>query len=287
MKNKFLTWAASHKLLLGGIAIVLAAGTLGAINYSGGVFWPWWLPFPSFNLINNTAENSVPCEATYEKHIHAIPGFIIRGFVIAPEIATGAKIRYQTIAVKIDKAMATYYYPLWKNRSKIITLDTNGYNTLRGAFAFTVGEVNLSGRGGFEELKGLTCLEYLNLSGWYWIGNRNIIGIEYLTSLVQLDLSDNPNIKDISLLGKLTNLEALNLNNTGVKDISALQNLTKLKVLDLSNTAVTDIKPLAKLSDLLELKIYNTPISDFTPLQGLSKLTRIFPEIKDISNEAD
>ena len=269
MRNKFLTWVSSHKLLAGVISVILIGSVaLAAVNnYPGEVFWPWWLPYPSFNLTNNTVENPIPCKTTYEEHVHGMPGLLtIRG---------QGNVNYFTTRKNIDETMRHFYWPMYRDKDSIITLNNTSYTTLQGSFSFTVGTVNMTGRGGFEELKDLTCLEYLQLSGWWWINDNNFTGIEDLQNLLQLDLGETK-ITDITLIGKLIKLEALSLQGNAITDFSPLEKLINLKVLDLSNTKISDLKPLAKLTELYELKLFNTPITDITPLASLTKLRRLY-----------
>lgn len=80
------------------------------------------------------------------------------------------------------------------------------------------------------------------------------------------------NIEDI---GKLTNLQFLNLhNNHNIDDISFLENNINLQRLEIGYTNVTDISPLRNLTNLNYLGVKNCPIQDFSPADFIPEIFR-------------
>lgn len=78
------------------------------------------------------------------------------------------------------------------------------------------------------------------------------------------------NIEDI---GKLTNLQFLNLhNNHNIDDISFLENNINLQRLEIGYTNVTDISPLRNLTNLNYLGVKNCPIQDFSPADFIPEI---------------
>ncbi|AZR72908.1 hypothetical protein BBF96_05590 [Anoxybacter fermentans] len=121
-----------------------------------------------------------------------------------------------------------------------------------------------------------------------YISIDSLEGIEYLTSLTWLDLSDN-NISDISYLAELSNLVYLDLRSNSISNISPLANLINLEQLDLSNNLISDITSL-KLKNLTELNLAGNLITDISVLSGLTalnKLTLSDNQINDIRDLSD
>ncbi len=82
---------------------------------------------------------------------------------------------------------------------------------------------------------------------------KNIEGIEYCTSLAELDLSASQ-ISDISALAGLS-LTELDLSDNQISDISALAEQTSLTELDLSDNQISDISAVAGLTSLTKLDL--------------------------------
>jgi len=103
-------------------------------------------------------------------------------------------------------------------------------------------------------------------------GIESITGAEYLTGVINLDLSGNQ-ISDISPLNGLTELEALNVANDPVTSIAPLAGLTNLMQLSIDNTQVKDLTPIASLANLRELTLGTLPtneVSSPASIRGLS-----------------
>ncbi len=117
----------------------------------------------------------------------------------------------------------------------------------------------------------------------------------------------NPSPEDLLLLGKLKNLERLDLHNSQIDKLDGLVGLTKLKFLnltytpvvdlaplkafseleslDLSYTTVEDISPVSKLKNLKTLILYGVPIQSIAPLKELSLLNRLNLSNTGVSDE--
>lgn len=103
------------------------------------------------------------------------------------------------------------------------------------------------------DLQGLT---RLSIYGGYDEQNYDLTGIEHLTGLTNLSLT-NCGIDDISQLESLTNLTSLNLTDNHISDISALQNLTNLKTLRLRGNYIDDYSPVSAFYDNLTSKDFS------------------------------
>jgi Leucine-rich repeat (LRR) protein len=85
----------------------------------------------------------------------------------------------------------------------------------------------------------------------------------------------NPDLYNISLLSKLTNLEELQFYNVKVGNLEPIANLTNLKELRLRKLPAGNLEPLRNLKNLKELWLYEMPISDIEPLGNLKNLEEI------------
>lgn len=61
------------------------------------------------------------------------------------------------------------------------------------------------------------------------------------------------NVKDITPLRELNQLELLNLSNNRISDVSPLSELEKLLYLDLSQNYIKDVSPIRRQIDLIKI----------------------------------
>lgn len=87
-----------------------------------------------------------------------------------------------------------------------------------------------------DEIKNLMKLETLNLN---YASLDSLDGIENLTQLKSLLLTRANQITDFSPIGKLKNLEELDLAGTNIKDVTDIKNLEKLAQINLADTKVS------------------------------------------------
>lgn len=122
--------------------------------------------------------------------------------------------------------------------------------------------------------------------------------INQLKELVNLTISGKKDniweIRDLSQLGTMTNLQILSLDYTKVSDLSSLNNLVNLDLLSIANTEtvelsplfnlknlnisgtqITDIEILNKFKNLEELNISNNNISNIDPISSLFNLKKL------------
>ncbi|MFW9970462.1 MAG: leucine-rich repeat domain-containing protein, partial [Candidatus Odinarchaeota archaeon] len=102
----------------------------------------------------------------------------------------------------------------------------------------------------------------------------------FLTHLTCLTVSggDVPQISEIDEikgLGKLVNLEELDLTYNEISEIKNLDRLVKLKKLDLSKNCIEEIKGLQNLSHLEDLNLECNKISEIKSLEHLINLERL------------
>ncbi len=105
--------------------------------------------------------------------------------------------------------------------------------------------------------------------------------ISNLKNLKKLTISAHPDediweIKDLSPLENLANLEVLDISCTQVSNLQPIRNLTNLKSLHIFQTEVKDLTPLKNLTNLEYLLIFHTQISDLNPIESLTNLREIY-----------
>lgn len=84
---------------------------------------------------------------------------------------------------------------------------------------------------------------------------------------------------------KCTDLEYLTLHNMGIDDISALGVMTKLIALELDYNNISDLTPLAGMKNLRSVNLGNNRVSDITPLLKLTDLENLYIEYNRISDD--
>ena len=132
----------------------------------------------------------------------------------------------------------------------------------------------------------ITVEEMATLGPRFEVPNRGIqdlTGLQFATSLRQLNLNDNE-ISDLSPLAGLINLRELWINHSLVSDISPLRGLTSLTKLWLRRSLVSDLSPIAGLTNLRSLSLRGNPISNISPLRGLINLTELWIDDTSVSD---
>jgi len=114
---------------------------------------------------------------------------------------------------------------------------------------------------------------------------QTLEGMQYLTSLYVLDLSDH-DFDDLRPINGLRNLHTIYLSDTNVSDFSPLKNLPFLQSLSITYHARVDLSSLPMESPLFELKLIKNNIRDIGPLAALNNLSHLDiggNEIRDLS----
>ena len=136
----------------------------------------------------------------------------------------------------------------------------------------------------FSALAGLTKLERLNISV---SGTNSTAGLENLTELRDLSISDSSNsgytfyVSDLSFLSGLTKLQTLDFAASGLASLKGMENLTDLREATFygSDATYTDVDPLANLTKLQRLRLPmhgNSPVAfDASGRAGLTELVEL------------
>jgi hypothetical protein len=94
----------------------------------------------------------------------------------------------------------------------------------------------------------------------------------------------NPDVYDISLLSKLTNLEKIIFYNVKVRNLEPITNLRNLKEVQLRKLPASNLEPFRNLKNLKKLQLYEMPVRNIEPLRNLTKLEEIRMYNVDVKN---
>lgn len=109
----------------------------------------------------------------------------------------------------------------------------------------------------------------------------NCLPLGKLVNLEILNLNSNADLGDISCLSNLTKIRALGLEGaTKISSITSIQKLTSLRYIFLNLTQVQDIEPLAKLPMLEGVDLSQTPVPSVEPLAKLERLEHISFDVR-------
>jgi len=123
----------------------------------------------------------------------------------------------------------------------------------------------------WSPIKGLTALTHLELTHSDLKSAGVLSGMKQLK---RLNLSESKDLKDISGLRMLTDMEQLRLDDCPVTSLDAVAGMDGLHVLSAAGTKVTNISPLSNLSDLRSVDLQRTGVMNFDPLLGSAKSLR-------------
>ncbi len=146
---------------------------------------------------------------------------------------------------------------LWKITQFTIPADATDYHALSYMIYLESLTVESGIPGQFSNLKNVKSLKTLSV--------RN-------TALTQ---------EDANVIGSLTSLENLTLDDCRLTTSAPLASLISLKHLDLSNNDIGDISAILSMSELSELNMHRNALKDLSAIAGCKKLT-----VLDISNNS-
>ena len=124
-----------------------------------------------------------------------------------------------------------------------------------------------------DSLKKLTELKEIHISE---NNIKDLSPLEELVNLEDLDISNNPDIKSLDVLKNLTNITELKINNAKkVTDFSPISKLKKLDDLTIIRSGLTDVSFLKGLNEITEMSLQNNQISDINPLVEMANLREV------------
>lgn len=146
---------------------------------------------------------------------------------------------------------------------------------LKKQLAISADSVNLA------DIKRITSIKQLDISNNTYV--QTLDPLTQLYGLASLNISGTK-ISDLAPIRNLTELVDLNLSNTEIHDLSTLKYASKLERLVINNTQVTNVASLEKMIDLQSLEMRGTAVTDFSPLSNLVQLQQVDLTGTQISN---
>lgn len=114
-------------------------------------------------------------------------------------------------------------------------------------------------------------------------GNKNLSNLSALTKVESLSLSDC-GITSLLEIDGIDSVKTLVLNDNAISSLDGVENLSEVVTLNISNNKLTSIDGIEKLENLQSLNISNNQISSLNKVSELKKLTVLFADNNTISN---
>ncbi|PEC52581.1 internalin, partial [Bacillus cereus] len=130
-----------------------------------------------------------------------------------------------------------------------------------------LGRENLNAPITKEDLLKIKTLEILKEKGKEI---KNLTGLEYMTNLENLTL-EGIGLKNIEFISNLKQLTDVNLSHNKIEDVTPLSSLENLQWLNLADNRIKDASVLGSMLDLLSLKLAGNEIRDVRPLIQLGQ----------------
>ncbi|QWU43493.1 NEAT domain-containing protein [Bacillus sp. NP247] len=99
---------------------------------------------------------------------------------------------------------------------------------------------------------------------------KDITGLEYMTNLEKFTL-EGVSLKNIEFISNLKQLNDVNVSHNQIEDITPLSSLKNLQWLNLTDNRIKDVTVLGSMLDLLSLKLAENEIRDVRPLIQLGQ----------------
>ncbi|WP_433775512.1 leucine-rich repeat domain-containing protein, partial [Bacillus wiedmannii] len=130
-----------------------------------------------------------------------------------------------------------------------------------------LGRENLNAPITKEDLLKIKTLEILKEKGKEI---KDVTGLEYMVNLENLTL-EGVGLKNIEFISNLKQLNAMNVAHNQIEDITPLSSLKNLQWLNLADNRVKDVSVLGSMLDLISLKLAGNEIRDVRPLIQLGQ----------------
>ncbi|MED1379643.1 leucine-rich repeat domain-containing protein, partial [Bacillus mycoides] len=151
-----------------------------------------------------------------------------------------------------------------QTESKNVILDKNLQQHINKK---NFGRENLNAPITKEDLLQIKTLEILKEKGKEI---KDLTGLEYMTNLENLTL-EGVGLKNIEFISKLKQLKDVNVSHNKIEDITPLSSLENLQWLNLADNHIKDVSVLGSMLDLLSLKLAGNEIRDVRPLIQLGQ----------------
>ena len=151
-----------------------------------------------------------------------------------------------------------------QTESKNVILDKNLQQHINKK---NFGRENLNAPITKEDLIQIKTLEILKEKGKEI---KDLTGLEYMTNLENLTL-EGVGLKNIEFISNLKQLKDVNVSHNKIEEITPLSSLENLQWLNLADNHIKDVSVLGSMLDLLSLKLAGNEIRDVRPLIQLGQ----------------
>ncbi|MFK4355020.1 leucine-rich repeat domain-containing protein [Bacillus sp. RC92] len=151
-----------------------------------------------------------------------------------------------------------------QTESKNVILDKNLQQHINKK---NFGRENLNAPITKEDLLQIKTLEILKEKGKEI---KDLTGLEYMTNLENLTL-EGVGLKNIEFISNLKQLKDVNVSHNKIEDITPLSSMENLQWLNLADNHIKDVSVLGSMLDLLSLKLAGNEIRDVRPLIQLGQ----------------
>ncbi|MGE7015041.1 leucine-rich repeat domain-containing protein, partial [Bacillus mycoides] len=151
-----------------------------------------------------------------------------------------------------------------QTESKNVILDKNLQQHINKK---NFGRENLNAPITKEDLLQIKTLEILKEKGKEI---KDLTGLEYMTNLENITL-EGVGLKNIEFISNLKQLKEVNVSHNKIEDITPLSSLENLQWLNLADNHIKDVSVLGSMLDLLSLKLDGNEIRDVRPLIQLGQ----------------
>ncbi|MBK5486181.1 leucine-rich repeat domain-containing protein [Bacillus sp. TH17] len=151
-----------------------------------------------------------------------------------------------------------------QTESKNVILDKNLQQHINKK---NFGRENLNAPITKEDLLQIKTLEILKEKGKEI---KDLTGLEYMTNLENLTL-EGVGLKNIEFISNLKQLKDVNVSHNKIEDITPLSSLENLQWLNLADNHIKDVSVLGSMLDLISLKLAGNEIRDVRPLIQLGQ----------------
>lgn len=189
-------------------------------------------------------------------------GYTVGG-VIEPVVFTDAAFEAEIRSLlKIDDDRTLYTNELWTITSLTMPENVEDYS----------------------DLKYLPYLEKLTIRSGISAELENLVSLGLLRELHLYDC--RPSENDLKIIGTLSNLQKLTMENCGLSTIEPLSSLQSLEYLNLADNTLRNINILASMPLLREVNLQHNALSDLSALSNLNNLTKLDVSNNDLSSIA-
>ena len=197
-------------------------------------------------------------------------GYTVGGVIEEIDFADGVFEERVRQLLNVDTETVLYSNDLWEITSFEMPAGAASYADLKYMPFLQELTIRDGVSGELSVLSGLAHLQSLTVTGTP-VSSEEFRIISTLPKLERLTLSDC-GLSSVSGLENLTNLVYLDLSNNTIRNISSLSSLKKLTEVYLQHNVLTELTSLSGLASIRTLDISYNTISDLSPIGSLSAL---------------